>query len=97
MTCLDFMQTLLTFTSKSLNLIPFLLYNSNFFKHKTQNNICGRSIFHIMYILLSTYIFIPGNKQKKPLNSIINNKMAYSTFIDECENELAYGILTYND
>lgn len=23
--------------------------------------------------------------------------MAYSTFIDECENELAYGILTYND
>lgn len=34
---------------------------------------------------------------KKNLNSMINNKMAYSTYIDECENELAYGILTYNE
>lgn len=28
---------------------------------------------------------------------MINNKMAYSTYIDKCENELAYGILTYNE
>lgn len=28
---------------------------------------------------------------------MINNKMAYSTYFDECENELAYGILTYNE
>lgn len=28
---------------------------------------------------------------------MINNKMVYSIYIDECENELVYGILIYNE
>lgn len=48
---------------------------------------------HFPYLHINSFQVI----NKKTLNSIINNKMAYSTFIDECENELAYGILTYND
>lgn len=48
---------------------------------------------HFPYLHINLFEVI----SKKNLNSMINNKMAYSTYIDECENEQAYGILTYNE
>lgn len=97
MACLDFMQTLLILTSKSLNFIPFLLYNFGFFNvlfffknNQTQNNMLK---IHFPYLHTNLFEVISN----KNLNSMINNKMAYSSYIDECENELAYGILTYNE